>query len=70
MGKKWVSTSVAISAIWIAVLFVSLFARVLTAESAGGDRIEITVASLVVALFVLIATIVVAGVWLARRRNE
>ena len=60
MTKKWVWASVAISAMRIAVLFVSLFAPVLSAESAGGDRTEFSVASIVVAFFAFIATIVVA----------
>jgi hypothetical protein len=68
MTRKWIWASVAISSMWIAVLFVGLFGPVLETESAGGDRATVPV-GVVVALCALVATIVVAAVGFREERR-
>ena len=62
MSRKWIWASLAISSMWITVLFVGLFGPVVETESAAGGRTAVPVATFVVALFALVATIVVANV--------
>jgi hypothetical protein len=68
MTKKWIWASVAISSMWIAVLFVGLFGPVLETENAAGDRATVPV-GVVVALCALVATIVVAAVGFREERR-
>ena len=68
MTKKWIWASVAISSMWIAVLFVGLFGPVLETESAAGDRVNVPV-GVVVALCALVATIVVAAIGFREERR-
>jgi hypothetical protein len=69
MTRKWIWASLAISSMWIAVLFVGLFGPVLETENAAGDRVTVPVATFVVALFALVATIVVAAVGFREERR-
>jgi hypothetical protein len=68
MTSKWIWASVAISSMWIAVLFVGLFGPVLETENAAGDRVTAPV-GVVVALCALVATIVVAAVGYREERR-
>ena len=68
MTRKWIWACLAISSMWIAVLFVGLFGPVET-ENAAGNRVTVPVATFVVALFALVATIVVAAVGFREERR-
>ncbi len=60
MERKWAWTSLAIVAMWIAVLFTALFAPSLETRGVAGDTTSVPVAAIVVAAVAFIATIVVA----------
>jgi hypothetical protein len=68
MTRKWIWASVAISSMWLAVLFVGLFGPVVETESVAGDRATVPV-GVVVALCALVATIVVAAVGFREERR-
>ncbi|HSK16812.1 MAG TPA: hypothetical protein VK915_11665 [Gaiellaceae bacterium] len=76
MTRKWVWTSIAITAMWAAVLFASVFGGDIVVQSAAGDRVT-TPMGVVVAAFAVVPTIVAAVVGLrdgeegeARREPE
>jgi hypothetical protein len=60
MQRKWAWTSLAITAMWMAVLFTALFAPPLETHGVAGDTTKVPVAGIIVAGFAFIATIVVA----------
>lgn len=60
MQRKWAWTALAITSMWVAVLFVSLFAPSLESSSASGDVTKLPIAAIVVSGVAFIATIVVA----------
>jgi hypothetical protein len=69
MTRKWIWASLAICSMWLTVLFVGLFGPVVETESVAGDRTAVPVATFVVALFALVATIVVAVVGFREERR-
>jgi hypothetical protein len=60
MARKWAWVSVSISSMWIAVLFIAVFAPTLETVSAVGDRTTFPVAGVVAAGVAFVATIIVA----------
>jgi hypothetical protein len=60
MQRKWAWTSVAITAMWMAVLFTALFAPELESRDVAGNMTKLPVAGIVVAGVAFVATIVVA----------
>jgi hypothetical protein len=58
---RWTWTAVTIVSMWVAVLITGIWAPSLEAESAGGDTVSVP-ASVAVAFFAAIATIVVAAI--------
>jgi hypothetical protein len=62
MRAKWVAASVAISSMWVATLFIAIFAPELKSYSAGGDVTTLPLAGIIAAGVAFIATIVVAAV--------
>jgi hypothetical protein len=54
---------------WLAVLFISLFAPELHSFQAGGDTTTLPLAGIVAASFVFIATIVVGAIGFGGRRD-
>src|SRR5689334_18460187 len=60
MARKWTSVSVAISSMWMAVLFIAVFAPTLETVSAGGDRTTFPIAGVVAAGVAFVATIILA----------
>jgi hypothetical protein len=61
MFSRWIWTAVTIVSMWLAVLFTGIWAPSLEAHSAGGDTVSVP-ASVAVAFFAAIATIVVAAI--------
>jgi hypothetical protein len=61
MARKWAWVGVSISSMWIAVLFIAVFAPTLEAVSAAGDRTTFPIAGVVAAGVAFIATIVLAA---------
>jgi hypothetical protein len=62
MGRKWIAASLAIVSMRSAVLFTGLFAPTVKVVDTAGNRTELPLAAIVVALFAFIATVVVATV--------
>jgi hypothetical protein len=60
MARKWAWASVSISSMWIAVLFIAVFAPTLEIVSAAGDRTTFPIAGVVAAGVAFVATIIVA----------
>jgi hypothetical protein len=60
MTRKWAWAGISIASIWIAVLFIAVFAPTLEAVSASGDRTTFPIAGVVAAGVAFIATIIVA----------
>jgi hypothetical protein len=58
--RRWIWASAAIAAMWAAVILVGLFGPTFEAESASGDRVEIPLAAILVALGAIVGTIIVA----------
>jgi uncharacterized membrane protein (DUF485 family) len=70
MTRKWTAASAAICTMWIAVLFIAIFAPELHATSAGGDSTTLPLAGIVTAAVAFIATIVVASVGFGGRGRD
>lgn len=70
MGRRWAWVSLAIVSMWMAVLFISLFAPSLESISAGGNRTTVPVAGIVAAGVAFIATIVVAVIGFRDGQSE
>jgi hypothetical protein len=70
MKEKWAAASAAIGSMWLAVLFIAIFAPNLEATSAGGDTTSIPVAGIVAAGVAFIATIVVASIGFGTPRDR
>jgi hypothetical protein len=70
MARKWTAVSAAICSMWIAVLFISIFAPELKSVSAGGDVTNLPLAGIVAAGVAFIATIVVASVGFGGPRDR
>ena len=62
MTRRWIWASLAIASMWIAVLFVSLFAPSLQSHDVAGNDTTLPLAGIVTATFAFVATIVVAVV--------
>ena len=61
MRVRWIATAVAITSMWIATLFIAIFAPELKDYSAGGDVTSLPLAGICAAGVAFIATIVVAA---------
>lgn len=61
MARKWVWTSIAITAMWAAVLFASVFGGDIVVHSVAGDRVTLPM-GVSVAAFALVPSIVAAVV--------
>jgi hypothetical protein len=61
MFSRWIWTALTIVSMWVAVLITGIWAPSLEAQSAGGDTVSVP-ASVAVAFFAAIATIVVAAI--------
>ena len=61
MVSRWIWTALTIVSMWVAVLITGIWAPSLEAQSAGGDAVSVP-ASVAVAFFAAIATIVVAAI--------
>ena len=69
MERRYLAVSASIIVIWVAVLFVSIFAPNLETNDAGGDVTSLPLAGIVAASFAFIATIVIAAVGFVRGRD-
>jgi hypothetical protein len=61
MFSRWIWTALTIVSMWVAVLFTGIWAPSVEAQSSNGDTFSVP-ASVAVAFFAAIATIVVAAI--------
>jgi uncharacterized membrane protein (DUF485 family) len=70
MTRKWIAASVAICVMWVAVLFIAIFAPELEAHSAGGDTTTLPLAGIIAVGCAFVCTLVVASVGFGSRRQD
>ena len=70
MARKWTAASAAIVSMWIAVLFISIFAPELESHDVSGGTTTLPVAGIVAAGVAFIATVVVATVGFSGRGSD
>jgi uncharacterized membrane protein (DUF485 family) len=69
MDRRYLAVSASIMVIWLAVLFISVFAPDLRTTDSSGEVTSLPLAGIVSASFAFVATIVIAAVGFVRGRD-
>jgi hypothetical protein len=68
MNARWIWATLAIVAMWVAALLISLFAPTLVVDAASGDHVDLPAAGIVAVTLAFVATVVLAVMGFRRER--